>query len=190
MSETLIRHYYACFNERRFVDAAQLFTDDARVEHIPFQTHHRGKEGYIRFAQAWGGAFPDATLAIDRIDRRSDTMFDVHLVSTGTHRGVLDIGVFQFKPRGATATICIRELLDIKDGAIVSSSISLDLNNLITQLSTVDYSELRARLERIRRLTDELSRAEGDAAHQRDVADRLGPELDAARRALRPHYNR
>ena len=190
MSETLLRHYYACFNERRFHDAANLFTDNALLEHLPFGKQYRGSEGYIRFAQAWGSAFPDATLVVERIDHRSDTMFDVHLVSTGTHGGVLDIGIFQFKPKGGKATICLRELLDIRDGRIVSSTISLDLNNLINQLSTVDYSELRVRLERIRELTDELDRVKGDVARQRDVADRLGSHLDAARRALRPHYNR
>jgi predicted ester cyclase len=190
MSETLIRHYYACFNERRFEEATRLFREDALLEHIPFGKKHRGRDGYIRFAQAWGWAFPDAALIVDRIDRRSETMFDVHLLGTGTHRGVLDVGLFQFQPKGAKATLRLRELLDIKDGNIVSSSLSFDLNDLIAQLSTVDYSELTARLERIRRLTDELNRAQGDAARQQDVADRLGPELDAARRALRPHYNR
>ena len=190
MSETLIRHYYACFNERRFEDATKLFREDALLEHIPFGKKHRGRDGYIRFAQAWGWAFPDAALIVDRIDRRSETMFDVHLLGTGTHRGVLDVGLFQFQPKGAKATLRLRELLDIKDDAIISSSISLDLNDLITQLSTVDFSELTARLERIRRLTDELNCAQGDAARQQDVIDRLGPELDAARRALRPHYNR
>ena len=190
MTETLLRSYYACFNERRFTDASKLFTEDAVLEHLPFGKQHRGKEGYIRFAQAWGAAFPDATLVVDRIDRRSDTMFDVHLVGTGTHRGMLDIGIFQFKPTGTKTTLRLRELVDIKDGHIVSSSLSIDLNDLITQLSIVDYSELTARLERVRQLTDELSRAQGDAALQRDVADRLGPQLDAARRALRPHYNR
>ena len=190
MSETLIRQYYTSFNERRFKDAAKLFTDDAFLEHIPFGKPHRGKDGYLRFANAWDAAFPDGMLVVDRIDRRSDTLFDVHLVSTGTHRGILDVGIFQFKPTGAKSTLRLRELLDIKDGTIVSSSVSFDLNDLISQLSTVDYSELTARLERIRRLTDELGRAQGDAARQRDVADRLGLELDAARRALRPHYNR
>ena len=77
--------------------------------------------------------------------------FDVHLVSVGTHRGSLDTGIFQFKPTDVTTTLRLRELLDIRDGNIVSSSLSFDLNDLINQLSTVDYSELTARLERIRR---------------------------------------
>ena len=76
MSETLIREYYTCFNERRFTDAVKLFTEDAVLEHNPFGRQHRGKDGYIRFAQAWDAAFPDGTLVVERIDRRTDTMFD------------------------------------------------------------------------------------------------------------------
>jgi len=190
MSETLIREYYACFNERRFQDATTLFREDAVLENIPFGKKHSGGDGYVRFAQEWNVAFPDATLVVDRVDRRGDTLFDVHLVGAGTHRGILDVGMFRFQPNGAQATLRLRELLEIKDGTIVSSSLSFELNDLIAQLSTVDYSELAARLERIRQLTDELARAQGNSVLQRDVADRLGPQLDAARKALRPHYKR
>jgi predicted ester cyclase len=190
MSETLIREYYACFNERRFQDAAKLFAENALLEHIPFGKQHRGKDGYVRFVQAWGGAFPDGRLVVERIDRRSDTMFDVHLLSTGTHRGLLDIGIFQFRAMGAKTELRLRELLEIRDGHIVASSVSFDLTDLINQVSIVDYDELTRRLQRIRELTDELTAARGDNDRRRDVAERLGPELDAARKALRPHYNR
>ena len=41
MNDALIRHYYDCFNERRFTDAATLFADDALLEHIPVGQQHR-----------------------------------------------------------------------------------------------------------------------------------------------------
>jgi predicted ester cyclase len=190
MIDALIRRYYACFNERRFRDAASLFANDALLEHIPFGQQSRGIDGYVRFATAWLAAFPDGTFALDRVERRTEMMFEVHLLATGTHLGIFDIGIYQFKPTSRKATLRLRELLSIRDEKIYASTLSFDLNDLISQLSTVDYTELTARLERVRRLHDELLRAEGDAARERDVADRLGPELDAARRALRPHYNR
>jgi predicted ester cyclase len=188
--ETLIHHYYACYNQRRFAEAASLFADDALIEHLPLGRQHRGPEGYLRFAEAWNAAFPDGRLTIDRIEGRSDCLYDVHVVSLGTHRGLLDIGTFQFKPTGAEATLRLRELLKIHDGRITASTLSIDLNDLVNQLSAVNYKELGIRLERIRQLTDELHRAAGDAERQADVAVRLGFELDAARHALRPHYKR
>jgi predicted ester cyclase len=190
VSEALLRRYYDCFNGRRAGEAVALFAEDALLEHIPFGEQHIGGAGYLRFAEAWCAAFPDATLTIERIQRRGDTMFDVDLVSCGTHAGLLDIGTFQFRPSGRKATLRLRELVEIRDGKIVSSSLSLDLRDLINQLSIVDYGELLARLECLRTLTDELVAACGDAARQRDLAERIGGELDAARRALRPHYKR
>ena len=190
MPDALIRNYYACFNERRFGDAVRLFANDALLELIPFGRQDYGIDGYVRFANMWTAAFPDAVFAVERVDRHSDSMFEVQLLATGTHLGVFDLGVSKFKPTNGTATLRLRELLNIREGTIASSTLSFDLNDVIRQLSTVDYNELNARLERIRQLSDELLRASGNAARQRDVADRMGPELDAARRALRPHYNR
>jgi hypothetical protein len=189
VSDILLRDHYACFNERRFDDAARLFADDAVVEHIPFGHKHRGPQGYENFVDAWITAFPDGMLIVDRIERRDDTLFEVHLLGTGTHRGVLDIGAYRFKPTGVNARLRLRELFDIRDGKIASATLAFDLNDLISQLATVDYADLIAKLDRIRLLADELSRSAGDAAKQRDVVGRLGPELDAARKALRPHYN-
>jgi hypothetical protein len=186
----LLHHYYECFNERRFADAARLFADDALIEHLPFGRPHRGPAGYLMFAETWSTAFPDARITIDRIDTRSDSLCDVHVVSLGTHRGLLDTGTFQFKPTGAKATLRLRELLKIEDGRITASTLSIDLNDLVSQLSIVNYAELGVRLERIRQLADEFLAASGDPEGQADVVVRLGFELDAARRVLRPHYNR
>jgi hypothetical protein len=65
----------------------------------------------------------------------------------------------------------------------------IDLGDLIRQLAAADYTDLIQKLERIKQLGDELSQAQGDAARQRDIANRLGAALDAARKALRPHFS-
>ena len=188
--ESLIHRYYGCYNERRFADAARLFTEDALIEHLPLGRQHRGPAGYLVFAEAWSTAFPDGRLTIDRIECRGDCFYDGHVTSLGTHRGLLDIGTFQFKPTGAKATLQLRELLKVQDGRFTASTLSIDLNDLVNQLSIVNYAELGVRLDRIRQLTDELHAATGDLERQADVAVRLGFELDAARHALRPHYKR
>lgn len=190
MSESLVRLYYACFNQRRLADAAKLFADNAVLEYIPFGQQQYGGDGYIRFANAWVNAFPDGMFEVHGIEARGETLYEVDLLGTGTHRGGLDIGVHLFAPTGTKARLRLQELLDIRDGKIASSTLRLDLGDLIQQLVTVDYAELIDRLERIRQLGDELSRAQSDAARQRDIANRLGLELDAARKALRPHFNR
>ena len=189
MSEALIRHYYQSFNERRFADAAALFTEDAVLELIPVG-RAQGGAGYLRFAASWSAAFPNAAFSIDRIEARDATIREVYLLATGTHRGILDFGVYRFKPTNADAVLHVRELLDIRDGKITASVMSVDLNDLVTQLVKVDYDDLMRRLERIRALSDELVHTVGDETRHRDVITRLGTEVDAARRALRPHFNR
>ena len=189
MTTSLIRQYYGWFNERRLSDAAGLFADDADVELIPGE-RAQGGSGYLRFAYAWVSAFPDATFAIQQIEHRTETLAEVYLLATGTHQGTLDFGPYRFRPGGAKATLHVRELLDIRNGKIVSSALTADLNDLVTQLSRVDYDELAGHLERIRALSDDLAHAADDPARQRHIVNRLGVELDAARRATRPHSYR
>ena len=129
----------------------------------------------------------DATLAIESVNWRSETVCEVYLRASGKHTGVLDYGRFRFQPTWATALLHVRELLDVHDGKITGSMISLDFNNLVRQLALIDYEDVLGRLERISVLKDELSLATTDV-QRRDVTSRLGSELDGARKALRPHF--
>ena len=131
----LIREYYACFNERRFADAADLFSNDAVLEHGPIGQRHHGGAGYIRLAELWVQAFPDAKLAIVHVEQHGDTICEIDLIGTGTHHGTFDIGPGgPFKATGVHATLRLRELLEIRVGKITYSSMSFDLHELMRQL--------------------------------------------------------
>lgn len=187
--EAQIRTYYACFNERRFRDAAALFTSDAVVHQVPLSQHERGARAYLRFAETWIRAFPDAILVAERIRSRGETLWDVDLRSTGTHLGALELGLFgTFKPSGVETTLHMRELLDLRDGRIVYSSLSVDIQGLIRQLTIVDLQALLEHLDRIGELREELARVLDDPTRQREVTQRLGRELDATRHVVRPHF--
>jgi len=69
----------------------------------------------------------------------------------------------------------------------VFSSLSLDMQELIQQLTVIDYAALMRHLDRIVDLRLELGEA-GDADRRRDVAQRLGRELDATRHVIRPYF--
>jgi CheY-like chemotaxis protein len=188
-ADRLVHRYYRGFNAREFRNTGTLIASDAALELIPVGQQVRGIDGYLRFATSWAAAFPDATFTVQRVDQRADDMIEVHLLATGTHIGVLDMGVFKFKPTKIRATFHVRELLTIREGRIAASTLSFDMKDIINQLSHVDYSELAVRLQRLRALTDDLLTAAADPERQREIADRIGPELDAARRVLRPHYS-
>jgi SnoaL-like polyketide cyclase len=180
----LIQQYYRCFNEQRLIDAAALFADDADVELVPGRPE-RGRAGYLQFASAVKAGFPNATLLVERIEPRND-MYEVYLLMTGTHRGLFDFGSYRFKPTDVEAAFHLRELLEIRDGRILTSVLSLDLNDVVNQLARIDYEGLSECVRRISSLNAALEQAKGE--RRRDVANQLGVELDAARRILRPHF--
>jgi hypothetical protein len=77
-------------------------------------------------------------------------------------------------------------LLDVHDGGIRASIVSPDFNDLVRQLAQVDYQDVISRLDRICALKEELKASSSE--RRREAASQLGSELDAARKALRPHF--
>lgn len=191
MGDELIRAYYSCFNERRFAQCGDLFASDATVEHPPFTGTRRGAEAYIEFAQMWVRAFPDGRFLIEQISRRGDTIWEVDLVAAGCHRGSLEMGRYGvFKPTGTATEFRIRELLEIRDGKISFSSLSFDVQDLVRQLTAIDMPAFMGQLEQIAHLHQELTATQGDEVRRRQIIDRLGTSLDAARKTLRPYFYR
>jgi predicted ester cyclase len=187
-AEAVIRQYYAYFNERRLPELAALFTDDAVVEHMPRRPAVRGGDGYLQFVEAWLAAFPDAVLTIERIVARGTHTHEVGLLATGTHDGALDLGGWIFRPTHARVALNLRELLEIRNERVVFSTLSFDLQQMIDQLTRVDSPRLLKHLEQLRSLGAHLAAAEDDASRTRELLDRIGRELDAARHIVRPYY--
>ena len=132
----LIREYYACFNERRFRDAADLFTSDAILERPLFGTFKNGGEGYLHLSELWVSAFPDSRLRIEHVEQRGDTICEIDLILTGTQDGDLNLlNHGMFRGRGATLTLHLVEVLEIRARKITYSSVTFDVADLIRQLS-------------------------------------------------------
>ena len=187
-TERLIRGYYSSFNARRWSDATGMFAPGAQMEAPPFAAASDAARSYERFTRLWLEAFPDAYLDVEDIAQRTETLYEVNLVATGTHRNALDLGAYgQFKPTGARTTLRLRELIEVQDERIIYSSISLDVQDLTRQLTCIDYDALVAHLDRLHKLRDQLAAA-GDRETRRHVAERIGRELDAARLTVRPWF--
>jgi len=130
----LIRHYYKAFNERRFEDAAEMFTADAVLEHLPSAPQLRGPAGYLESARAAVSAFPDLSLQIVHVEQRGDTICEVDVLCTGTHEGEWKMGnLGSFKPTRRLHTYHIREMLEIRGGKITYSSVSWNLQDIVSQ---------------------------------------------------------
>ena len=136
-SDTLIHRYYTLYNERRFKESAGLFAPDAVLEHAPFgQMLPPGGKGYIESAERSLLAFPDAHIDVLNVQSHGDTTYDVDLVATGTHQGTLDLGSYgRFEATGVRVQVRHREVLEIRDGLITYASVTLDVHDLVAQLT-------------------------------------------------------
>jgi hypothetical protein len=188
--EETIRRYYECFNNRLLDEGAALYAADALLEQLPLRQQQRGGAGYLQFTTAWINAFPDAVLAVQRVASRPGGTHDISLVASGTHSGPLDLGGKIFRATGSRTTLHLRELLSIQGGQIVFSSLSFDLHEVIDQLVKVDCGKLLAHVERIRQLGEYLTAVQADSGLAREVIERLGIEIDAARHVVRPYFKR
>ena len=190
--EAVIRQLYAAFNARRLDEAAGLFQEEAVLEHIPLGRQQRGPAGYREFAGMWLNAFPDASFGVERVNFRGGRHCEVDLRVNGTHRGALDLGGYgQFKPSGASGEMRMRQMIEVEDGRIAFSSLSFDVQAIVQQLVTVDVPALLKRLEKLRELEARLTAVPADDIQtRRAMLDRLGAELDAARRIVRPYFDR
>ena len=191
-TEALIRRLYALFNARELEQAAALFTDDALLEHAATGRQQRGGAGYLDFARMWVGAFPDAVLTVEAITPRSPTSIEVDLLASGTHEGPLDLGGYGlFKPSGTRGNIRLRQILELRDGRIAYSALSFDVHDIVQQLVAVSVPKLLDQLKRVQQLGGRLEQTSADKViERRSLIDRLGTELDAARRIVRPYFDR
>ena len=191
VGDQLIRDYYAGFNSRRIADARLLFASDAVLEMPPFVQRAQGYAAYAQFTDRWLEAFPDAQFTMKRVEQRNEAMCEVDLIAIGTHTGPLDLGnLGLLKPSGERLTLLLRELLEIRGGQISYASLAFDINHLVRQLNRIDYTKLMDCLEAIRQLTSEVANVPDDTEQQREVTERLGRALDAARLVVRPQFKR
>lgn len=140
--------------------------------------------------ERWGAAFSHAQMRIEHVEQRGDRMCEVDLLATGTHIGTLVMGALHFTPTHAQIAVPMRHVFDFVDEKIVYGSLSVDSQELIRQLTTLNLPALDAHLDQIARLRSELAGVNSDDRRLTELADRIGRELDAARRLVRPYYRR
>jgi len=133
----IIRAYYDLYNQRRFSEAGELFAEDAVVEHAPFGgSPQRGGNAYVESAERSIHAFPDARIEVISVTSVGDTIYEVELVATGTHRGTLDLGSYgRFEATNIHVHVRHREVIEIRGGKITYASVTLDISELLGQLA-------------------------------------------------------
>lgn len=190
-TETTAQRLFAAFNARELEEAAALFAPDAPFEYAPGR-RQAGRVGYLEFARNWIGAFPDAVLTIEAVTPRSPAAVEIDILATGTHQGALDLGGYGlFKPSGTMGRLRLRQIVETRDGLITYSALSFDVHDIVQQLTVVSVPRLLDHLKRVQQLGERLAQASPDQpVERRSLIDRIGTELDAARRVVRPYFDR
>jgi predicted ester cyclase len=139
---SLIRRYYDNYNQRRIEESAELFTPDAIIEHAPFGAPpQRGGRAYVESAKRSFLAFPDAQIEVLNVVEHGDTIYEVDLMASGTHRGPLDLGTYgRFEATGRFIRIPHREVIEIRGGKITYVSVTLGVSELLAQLKAPHVS--------------------------------------------------
>jgi SnoaL-like polyketide cyclase. len=182
----IIRSHYADFNARRLDAAAARFHADARIEQVTGQVAS-GPDGFLLLARQWLSAFPDAHLTIEAIRPVGAGLYDADLVAEATHTGTLTFASWEFRASHVHVRIPAREFFQIENGQFRLTSVSFDLHDLVRQLAAVDTTKLLQHIARLHQLGERLA-LEESAVKQRELIDRLGRELDAARHVVRPYF--
>jgi hypothetical protein len=127
----LIQKYFQAFNERRFADAAEMFTRDAVIQHRP-GTRLQGPDGYVESARMATTTFPDLQLQVLQVEQRGDTIFEIYLRGNGRHLADWTTSVLgTLKATGTEKTFHVRETLEIRGGKITFSSLTYDLHDFL-----------------------------------------------------------
>jgi hypothetical protein len=187
--DALLRLFYECFNERRFSDNRRLFTDDVVFEVLPSEAPLRGRGAFEAFVSRWSAAFPDAHMIPVHVEQRGETMCEVELTASGTHLGLFDLGAYRFKPTGLGVALRLRQLFEFRDGRIGFTSLTFDLQNLVSQLAAIDLRAVDTHLDAVIVLRGDLGKARDEPA-RRVVADKMIVEVDALRKVLLPPHSR
>lgn len=134
MIHHIVRKYYACFNDRRFAEAADLLAVDVELDY-PGAGATRGRDAYLNFAKRWVRAFPDLNVSVLDIEDHGDTISEVRLTLSGSHEGILDLGVAgTFEPMGGRMRLDACELLEVRVERITFARLTLNIADLLVQL--------------------------------------------------------
>ena len=110
-----VSEFYACFNERRFDDAAAMFAADAVVKQAPAPQPRRGGTGYLEFAGMWIQGFPDATVAIERVFARTSALYEIELTATARIWARSSLAEADSSGPPVSAPRSLRQLLQLDD---------------------------------------------------------------------------
>lgn len=127
----LARDFVESWNRRDFDHIRELAAEDY-VFMGPDGAEQKGVEAGLGVSRMWADAFPDGRIEDIRV-HASDGKVTVECVGRGTQTGEL-MGI---APTGKRVEIPFCEVLEVRDGKVLSEHQYMDLLTLFTQLGVI-----------------------------------------------------
>jgi len=130
---TLARSLYEAWNERNFDEMAEATAPDGTITIIGSGDTFEGPEGARKFGTMWADGFPDGMVTVDRVIASGDHVV-VEYTGRGTHTGTLSTGMGDLPATGRSMTIQLCDVLEFKDGKVLSQRTYFDTGSMMAQL--------------------------------------------------------
>lgn len=121
------------FNDGAWDRFAALLDDRSTYDEMATHRHCEGRDEIIAVNKEWKGAFPDARGTIERVIESGD-MVTLELTWRGHQNGTLPVPGGEIPPTGRAVEVPAAEVLEIRDGKVVSERHYFDLAGMFEQL--------------------------------------------------------
>jgi steroid delta-isomerase-like uncharacterized protein len=136
-NERIARAIFDAFNNRKIDDAMKLVADRAEYRDVPTGEVYRGPDGTRKFMEGWLQAFDDAKVNVQRVIA-TDQLVVTEFVGRGTHTGPLETPAGTIRATNNRIDVPFCEVVEIRDGKMVSGSIYYDAATMMQQLGITE----------------------------------------------------
>jgi steroid delta-isomerase-like uncharacterized protein len=121
------------YNARDWAAAAALCAPDATFVNVTTGQTFRGSAGLREYLEGWATAFPNSKVETTRVvaDEHGAAM---EFTGRGRHSGPLASPAGAIPPTGRSVTVPFVDVLELQEGAIISSRLYFDLAGMLQQL--------------------------------------------------------
>ena len=129
----IARESVEAFNDGAWDRFGAILAEESTYDEIATQRHVEGREDILAVNREWKAAFPDATGTIDRLIESGDTV-TMELVWRGHQTGPMPMPNGELPPTGRSVEVKAAQILEIRDGKVMSDHHYFDLAGMMAQL--------------------------------------------------------
>ena len=130
---TLARSLYEGWNERKFDELADAVAPGGKIVVAGTGDVFEGREGALKYNKSWYDGFPDGRITVDNLIASGDCVV-AEITGRGTHTGTLVTSMGEIPATGRSLTLKLCDVLEFKDGKVVSQRAYFDTGSMMAQL--------------------------------------------------------